>query len=181
MAIILAQSASLFNLAALARNPLELTVKVLETNIRAAFSLLFCNNWVIIEHRFFWKGVCRMNKKPFEQGRVNDINGTIKKLSHKKDAPKFVFAIILVLYVAASVALRKVAGDRSMVFLLGARMPVQAFAGVSAPAVVPSILYRPLFHSDHGTRDSGQSLWCSLYTDIGSLLVLLFSSAQYTS
>lgn len=71
-----------------------------------------------------------MNKKPFEQGRVNDINGTIKKLSHKKDAPKFVFAIILVLYVAASVALRKVAGDRSMVFLLGARMPVQAFAGV---------------------------------------------------
>lgn len=71
-----------------------------------------------------------MNKKAFEQGRVNDINGTIKKLSHKKDAPKFVFAIILVLYVAASVALRKVAGDRSMVFLFGARMPVQAFAGV---------------------------------------------------
>ncbi|MBQ9626136.1 MAG: hypothetical protein IJR40_03065, partial [Treponema sp.] len=71
-----------------------------------------------------------MNKKPFEQVRVNDINGTIKKLSHKKDAPKFVFAIILVLYIAASVALRKVASDRSMVFLFGARMPVQAFAGV---------------------------------------------------
>ena len=71
-----------------------------------------------------------MEKKPFAQGGASDLDETIKKLSHKKDAPKFVFAIILVLYIAASVALRKVAGDRSMVFLFGARMPVQAFAGV---------------------------------------------------
>lgn len=71
-----------------------------------------------------------MKRKPFEQGGANDLNETIRKLSHKKDAPKFVFAIILVLYVAASVALRKVASDRSMIFLFGARMPVQSFAGV---------------------------------------------------
>lgn len=63
-------------------------------------------------------------------GDAAEINETVKKLSHKKDAPKFVFAIILVLYIAASVALRKVASDRSMVFLFGARMPVQSFAGV---------------------------------------------------
>ena len=71
-----------------------------------------------------------MKRKPFDQGGANDLNETVRKLSHKKDAPKFVFAIILVLYVAASVALRKVASDRSMVFLFGARMPVQSFAGV---------------------------------------------------
>ena len=63
-------------------------------------------------------------------GDAAEINETVKKLSHKKDAPKFVFLIILVLYALVSVALRKVASDRSMVFLFGARMPVQSFAGV---------------------------------------------------
>lgn len=71
-----------------------------------------------------------MNENFSYDGDAAEINETVKKLSHKKDAPKFVFAIILVLYIAASVALRKVASDRSMVFLFGARMPVQAFAGV---------------------------------------------------
>lgn len=71
-----------------------------------------------------------MKNKPLDKDGVNDINGTIKKLSHKKDAPKFVFVIILALYLAASIALRKVASDPSMIYLLGVRIPIQAFAGV---------------------------------------------------
>ena len=71
-----------------------------------------------------------MKQKPFDQGGANDLNETIRKLSHKKDAPKAVFAVILVLYIAASVGLRKVASDLSMIFLFGGRIPVQAFAGV---------------------------------------------------
>lgn len=71
-----------------------------------------------------------MKRKPFEQGGANDLNETIRKLSHKKDAPKAVFAVILVLYLAASVGLRKVASDLSMIFLFGGRVPVQSFAGV---------------------------------------------------
>ena len=90
MATSLAQSASLFNRAALARNPLELTVKVLEAKTaillnraalarnpleeivkvleakkRAALFLLFCNNWVIIEHRFFLERSLPNEQKAF--------------------------------------------------------------------------------------------------------------------
>lgn len=68
--------------------------------------------------------------KPFDQGGANDLNETIRKLSHKKDAPKAVFVALLVLYLAASIALRKVASDLSMIFLFGGRIPIQAFAGV---------------------------------------------------
>ena len=47
-----------------------------------------------------------MKKKPFGQDSGNDLNETIKKLSRKKDAPKFVFVIIFVLYIVTSIALR---------------------------------------------------------------------------
>ena len=71
-----------------------------------------------------------MKKKAFDKGGTNDVNDTIRKLSHKKDAPKAVFVAILVLYIAASIALRKVASDPSLILLFGGRIPVQAFAGV---------------------------------------------------
>lgn len=71
-----------------------------------------------------------MQKKPLAQGGAKELNETVRKLSHKKDAPKAVFAALLVLFILASVALRKVAGDLSMVYLWGSRVPVQAFAGV---------------------------------------------------
>ena len=87
-----------------------------------------------------------MRKKRFDQGGANDVNKTLRRLSHKKDTPKIIFLLLLALYIVTSVALRKVASDHSMVFLLGARMPMQAFAGVySSLSNVCLILLAVLF------------------------------------
>ncbi|MBR5095563.1 MAG: EAL domain-containing protein [Treponema sp.] len=91
-----------------------------------------------------------MKKKPFAQGGASDLDETIKKLSHKKDAPKFVFAIILVLYVLASVALKKVASDLSMVFLFGDRIPIQAFAGVFSSISNVCLIFLAVFFGRAG-------------------------------
>lgn len=87
-----------------------------------------------------------MKKKLFDKGGANDVNKTLRRLSHKKDTPKIIFLLLLALYIATSVALRKVASDHSMVFLLGARIPMQAFAGVySSVSNVCLILLAVLF------------------------------------
>lgn len=87
-----------------------------------------------------------MKKKPFGQDSDNELNETIKKLSRKKDAPKFVFVIIFVLYIVTSIALRKVAGDASMIRVLDGRVPIQSFAGVfSSISNVCLILLAVLF------------------------------------
>lgn len=87
-----------------------------------------------------------MKKKLFDKSGANDVNKTLRRLSHKKDTPKIIFLLLLALYIATSVALRKVASDHSMVFLLGARMPMQAFAGVySSISNVCLILLAVLF------------------------------------
>ncbi|MBO7121760.1 MAG: EAL domain-containing protein [Treponema sp.] len=91
-----------------------------------------------------------MKKKPFAQGGASDLDKTIKKLSHKKDAPKFVFAIILVLYLLASIALRKVASDLSMVFLFGDRIPIQAFAGVFSSISNVCLIFLAVFFGRAG-------------------------------
>lgn len=91
-----------------------------------------------------------MKKKIFDHGAAKDAIETVKKLSDKKGAPKPVFALILILYILASVSLRKVANDASMIHIFGSRVPFQSFAGVFSSTSNICLIFLALFFGKAG-------------------------------
>ena len=80
--------------------------------------------------RLFCAIIPNMRNYYSDKDDAKDIDETVRKLSHKKDMPKPVFAIILLLNILTSAALRKVASDPTMIHFFGSRVPMQSFAGV---------------------------------------------------
>ena len=110
--------------------------------------------------------------KKSSNGGANEINDTVRKLSHKKDAPKAVFAALLVLYAVVSVVLRKVSTDLSVVYLFGNRVPMQAFAGVFSSISNVCLIFLTVFFGKVGFWTSAALLFVQFPMMVAVMLIL---------
>ena len=71
-----------------------------------------------------------MNTNGNNNERKRIIQNTLDSITHQRKAPKYLFAVLLFLYVATSVIVRVASGSHESIAIGGGHVPIAAFAGV---------------------------------------------------
>ena len=71
-----------------------------------------------------------MNTNGNNNERKRIIQKTLDSITHQRKAPKYLFAVLLFLYVATSVIVRVASGSHESIAIGGGHVPIAAFAGV---------------------------------------------------
>lgn len=91
-----------------------------------------------------------MNKNGFSLHISKRIDKTVNNFSYRKSSPKWAFALILLLYVVASVFLVKFARTPGTINFLGASVPIGTFTGVFSSVANICIIFLVVFYKRPG-------------------------------
>lgn len=83
-------------------------------------------------------------------GSGKKMDGTLKKLSLSRDPPKWMFVVILLLYLAATLAITTVSRNRGMVMVGSYSIPVVTFTGVFSALSNICIIFLVIFFKGPG-------------------------------
>lgn len=91
-----------------------------------------------------------MNNKKSSDGKPRYIEKMMSSFSSNFDAPKSVFVILCLLYIAASLVVSGTAGMRQPIRLFGGEMPVYAFAGIFSALSNICVIFMVVYYGKLG-------------------------------